>query len=115
MKLSLYDIVKAKYLVDENSAKNWLFIIFLIIMSLLMIGNIHVYEDKGFQVEQLNHEIKELRTEFVQTRSELMVMKMESSISTKMEDNEIFPSEVPPQKIKVVKEVKGGFWTKLWQ
>lgn len=115
MKLSLYDIIKAKYLVDENAAKNWFFIIYLIVLSLLMIGNIHVYEDKGFEIEKLNHELKELRTEFVETRSQLMQMKMESSISNKMEEIGIYPSEVPPQKIKVTKEKKESFWTRLWQ
>lgn len=115
MKLSLYDIIKAKYLVDENAAKNWFFIIYLIVLSLLMIGNIHVYEDKGFEIEKLNHELKELRTEFVETRSQLMQMKMESSISNKMEEIGIYPSEVPPQKIKVIKEKKESFWTRLWQ
>lgn len=115
MKLSLFDIVKAKYLVDENAAKTWLFIIFIIVMCLFMIGNIHLYEGKNFQIEALNHEIKELRTEFIQTRSELMEMKMESSISAKMEEKEIFPSEVPPQKIKVEKKVNENIWTRIWQ
>lgn len=74
-----------------------------------------MYEDKGFEIEQLNHELKELRTEFVETRSQLMQMKMESSISNKMEEIGIYPSEVPPQKIKVTKEKKESFWTRLWQ
>ena len=115
MKLSLYDIVKAKYLVDENATKNWLFIIFLIVLCLFMIGNIHLYEGKNFMIEDMNHELKELRTEFIQTRSDLMEMKMESSISVKMEEIGIYPSEVPPQKIKVLKEVNDNFWTRLWQ
>lgn len=115
MKLSLYDIVKARYLVDENAAKNWLFIIFLIVLCLFMIGNIHLYEGKNFEIEDLNHELKGLRTEFIQTRSDLMEMKMESSISVKMEEIGIYPSEVPPQKIKVIKQVNDNFWTKLWQ
>ncbi|WP_430615020.1 FtsL-like putative cell division protein [Flavobacterium sp. JP2137] len=114
MKLSVYNIIRAKYLIDENSMKNWLFIIYLIVLSLLMIANIHYYESKNFRIAELNHEVKELRSEFVDTRSELMELKMESTVSRKMEEKGIFPSMVPPQKIKVVQEEKKGIF-KIWQ
>lgn len=114
MKLSVYNIIRAKYLIDESSMKNWLFIIYLIVLSLFMIANIHYYESKNFRIAELNHEVKELRSEFVDTRSELMELKMESTVSGKMEEKGIFPSEVPPQKIKVVQEEKKGIF-KLWQ
>jgi hypothetical protein len=52
----------------------------------------------------LTNEVKELRSEFVDRRSELMKLKMESTISKKMEEKGIFPSTVPPTKIKVAKK-----------
>jgi hypothetical protein len=40
---------------------------------------------------------------------------MESTISKKMESRNIFPSTVPPIKIKVKKPVEKTFFQKLWQ
>jgi hypothetical protein len=42
----------------------------------------------------LTNEVKELRSEFVDKRSELMKLKMESTVSEKMEVRKIFPSSV---------------------
>ncbi len=61
--------------------------------------------------------VKELRSEFVDRRSELMKLKMESTVAEKMEAKQIFPSEVPPVKIKVEKVREKSFSDKLkiWQ
>ena len=47
--------------------------------------------------------MRELRSEFVATRSDLMKLKMESSIIKKLEEKGLFIAENPPQKI-IVKE-----------
>lgn len=108
-------MLKAKYLVDQGSMRNWRFIVFLILISIIMIANSHNYEQKIFRISALETEVKELRSQFVDRRSELMELKMESTISKKMEEREIFPSPVPPKKIRVVKEDEKGFFKKLWQ
>ncbi len=108
-------MLKAKYLVDEGSMRNWRFIIFLIIIAILMIGNSHSYEQKLFRITELENEVKELRSEFVDRRSELMELKMDSTVSRKMEEKGIVPSSVPPKKIKVFKEEKKSLLAKLWQ
>lgn len=115
MKGGVYSLLKAKYLVDEGSMRNWRFIIFLIIIAILMIGNSHRYEEKLFRITELENQVKELRSEFVDRRSELMELKMESTVSRKMEEKEIFPSSVPPKKIKVIKEEEKNMLEKLWQ
>lgn len=95
--------------------RNWRFIIFLILIAILMIGNAHSYEQKIFRINELENEVKELRSVFVDRRSELMELKMESTISRKMEVIEILPSSVPPRKIKVLKEEKKSTLEKLWE
>ncbi|MEK6450100.1 MULTISPECIES: FtsL-like putative cell division protein [Myroides] len=110
------DIIKAKILVNEGSAKTWAFIIYVIVLSLLLIGNTQSYESKVFKIAKLTHDVKMLRAEFVDTRSELMELKMESTITKNLEEDGIFPSETPPMKIKVsIEKVKKSFWSKLWQ
>lgn len=96
--------------------RNWRFIIFLILIAILMIGNAHNYEQKIFRINELEHEVKELRSVFVDKRSELMELKMESTISRKMEEKQILPSQIPPRKIKVLKEEKEkSKLTAIWQ
>ncbi|MFZ3272710.1 MAG: FtsL-like putative cell division protein [Lutibacter sp.] len=49
----------------------------------------------------MNKEIKELRAEFVDTRSISMKMKLESTIKAKVVEIGLLPSETPPQVIRV--------------
>jgi hypothetical protein len=113
MKGGIYNIVKARFLVNEDATKNWRFIVFLIFLAIIMIANTHRFEQKVFKIADLTNEVKELRSEFVDRRSELMKLKMESTVSKKMES--IFPSSVPPVKIKVKQPEEKNFFKKLWQ
>ncbi len=113
MEYGIYNILKAKFLVNEDAVKNWKFIVFLVGLAIIMIANTHNYEKKIYQITDLTNEVKELRSEFVDRRSELMKIKMESTIANQMEAREIFPSSVPPKKIKVAREKTR--WEKLWQ
>ncbi len=115
MKGGVYSILKARYLVNEDATRNWRFIVFLILLAILMIANTHRYEQKVFRIAELTNEVKELRSEFVDKRSELMKLKMESTVSEKMEVRGILPSSVPPKKIKVKNAVEKSFFQKLWQ
>ena len=117
MKNGIYSILKARFLINEdaNAAKNWRFIVFIIVLAIIMIANTQRYEQKVFKIIELTNEVKELRSEFVDRRSELMQLKMESTVSDKMVEKEIFPSSVPPIKIKVTKEEDKSFFKKLWQ
>ena len=115
MKKGVYSILKARFLVNEDATKNWRFIVFLILLAILMIANEHRYDQKIFRIAELTNEVKELRSEFVDKRSELMKLKMESTVSEKMIERKNFPSSVPPQKIKVKKPAEKSFFQKLWQ
>jgi hypothetical protein len=115
MKHGLYGILKARFLLDEDAIKNWRFIVFIIVLAIIMIANTQSYEQKVFRIAELTNEVKEVRSEFVDRRSELMKLKMESTIAQKMEAKQIKPSTVPPVKIKVKQEQEKGFFEKLWQ
>ena len=118
MKGGIYNVLKARFLVDEDANRNWGFILFVIFLAIIMIANTNNYERKIFRIKALEGEVKELRSEFVDRRSELMKLKMESTVAKKMETREIFPSEVPPVKIVVESQIeKKSFWDKLkiWQ
>ncbi|MBB4800065.1 hypothetical protein HNP37_000104 [Flavobacterium nitrogenifigens] len=115
MKSGVFSILKARFLIHEDAVKNWRFIVFIIILAILMIANTQRYEQKVFEIAKLSNETKELRSEFVDRRSELMKLKMESTISDKMLEKQIFPSTVPPVKIEVEKEEEKSFFKRIWQ
>lgn len=115
MKGGVYNILKARYLVNEDATRNWRFIVFLIILAIVMIANTQRYEQKVFKIAELTNNVKELRSEFVDRRSKLMKLKMESTVSAKMLSIGILPSSVPPKKIKVKKAIEKSFYKKLWQ
>jgi Tfp pilus assembly protein PilO len=116
MKTGVYNILKARFLIEDDAIKSWRFIVFLIVLAIIMIANTQRFEQKVFEIAKLNNQVKELRSEFVDRRSQLMKLKMESTVSEKMVERQIFPSAVPPTKIKVKKIVaKKNFFQKLWQ
>jgi hypothetical protein len=105
MKNGIYSLLKAKFLVSDDALKNWKFIVFLVFLAMIMIANNHRYDAKNYRITELTNLVKEKRSQFVDKRSELMKLKMESTVSKKMEEREIFPADVPPTKIVVKKNI----------
>ncbi len=101
MKKGIYSILKGKFLISDDSFKNWRVIIFFSVLAIIMIASSHSADRKVHEIAKLNNEVKELRSKFVDGRSKLMRLKMESSIQKKMADKGLKPSDIPPKKIKV--------------
>jgi hypothetical protein len=101
MKKGVYNILKANFLISDDAFKNWRFIVFCTLLAIVMIASSHSAERKVHLIAKINNEVRELRSEFVEKRSTLMKLKMESNITFKMADRGIKPSETPPNKIKI--------------
>jgi len=101
VKQTIYNLLKGKFLVDEDAPKNWRMLIFLASLALIMIGSSHSIDKKVQEIARQNKKMRELRSAFVATRSDLMKLKMESSIIKKLEEKGLFIAENPPQKILV--------------
>jgi len=69
VKNGVYSILKARFLIDDDAFKNWRFIVFLIILAIIMIANTQRFEQKIYEISALTNEVKELRSEFVDRRS----------------------------------------------
>lgn len=102
MKKGFYNVLKANFLISEDAYKNWRFIVFCTVLAIVMIASSHSAERKVHQIAKLNNEVRELRSEHIERRSDLMKMKMESTITEKMVSKGIGPSETPPNKIRVI-------------
>ena len=101
MRKSIYSILRGTFLVSDDSFKNWRIIIFISVLAIIMIASSHSADQKVHNIAKLSNEVKELRSAFVDGRSKLMRLKMESSIINKVAEKGIRISEIPPIKIKV--------------
>ncbi len=102
MKKSIYKVLRGTFLISEDSFKNWRLILFLSALAVIMIASSHSADRKVHEIAALNEEVKELRSAFVEGRSKLMRLKMESSVRNKLSERGLTPADVPPKKIKVV-------------
>ncbi|MGM0634495.1 MAG: FtsL-like putative cell division protein [Bacteroidota bacterium] len=103
MRKGFYDFLKGRFLVNEGAMDNWRFILFCTLLAILMIASSHSADKKVLEIAEMNEEIRQLRSEFVDTRKQLMQQKMESNIAKKMKSRGIGTSATPPQKIVVTK------------
>lgn len=101
MKQNIVDILKGKFLISDDAVKNCSFILFASLLAVVMIASSHNADQKVHDIARLNEQVQELRSEFVDTRSRLQRLKLESTIVTKLKDYGLQPSAEPPRKIRV--------------
>lgn len=85
---------------------NMPFILFLSALALVYIANSHMAEKKVRRINKLGREIKELRWEYLNVKSELMFRSKLSEVSKAVEPLGLKALNNPPQKIVVKKEEK---------
>jgi len=98
----IYSVLRGKFLISEDSLKNWRFITFIVALMLIMIASGHSLDKKVMKIAKLNKEVKELRAQFVDFRSISMKIKLESTIRKRVVDYGLKPSEDPAEIIKVI-------------
>ena len=104
MKKSFYNIVKGRFLVSDDTFKNWRFVVFLSILALVMIGSSHTADKKVHRIARLSNEAKELKSEYLDVRKQLTQTKMESKLTAVMSKTGLQTSTIPPQKISITKK-----------
>jgi hypothetical protein len=100
-KQNIYDILKGKFLIKDDAIKNWRFIVFASFLALIMIASSHWADEKVHKIAKLNDEVKELKSQFVDARTTLQQLRMESHITAEVAKIGLAPSENPPKKIRV--------------
>ena len=104
MRQRLLDVLRGSFLISGDAARNWRFIVFASLLAVIMITSAHWADRKVHQLAQLNEEVLELRSEFVDVRTMLQQRKLESSIKERVEQYGLVPSKTPPKKIKVASQ-----------
>jgi len=101
--MTIWSIIKAEYLVNENATKNWLFVVVLVFMGIVIINMSHDADAKVKEIVSLKKEVKGLRSEFVELKAQVMKKKMATDVYVKLKDDGYFFPKVPPVKIVVDK------------
>lgn len=91
------------YITTQNIVKMLPLFFFLVFLSLLYIANTYSSERTIREINSLKNDLKEMRSEYLTTKSELMLMSRQSSVFSKVEHLGIKESTVPPKKIEIKK------------
>lgn len=81
----LYKVFGGKYLETEVVANNIKYFILLIFIGLIYITNTNIADKKIRDINKLNKELKELRSEYIITKSELMFLSKQSELAKRVE------------------------------
>jgi hypothetical protein len=96
-------------LFSREDASRWLpFTLFLFILVVVYISLQQYAEKLVRNTEKLNRDIKELRSEFLSTKAELMQESMQTDIAKKLESSGLKELREPAIRLKVEKETKPG-------
>ena len=105
-KEKVYNILKGKFLVDQDASKNWSFIVFLAMLGLFMIASSHSVDRKVQKLAKLTLERRENKASYIATKSELMQLELQSSVTKKVKEKGLLQASEPPVKIVIKKEIK---------
>jgi hypothetical protein len=79
-------------------------ILFLSVLALIMIASGHSADRKIFKIAALNSEIKILKSDFIELKKQLLLLRKETNITRVLADKGVGPAKTPPIKIMIVNE-----------
>jgi len=95
-------ILGGSFLRTKGSVRLLPYFLFLTILVMFYIANTYYAEKKERDIQALRRSLKELRYEYITTRSELMHQSQQSEVANKLKNTKIKESRVPP--VKVIKK-----------
>jgi hypothetical protein len=97
----LSSVFSGTFLTNEKTTKHIPFILFLALIAILYIANGYYADDKIREVNRISNQLKELRSEYISTKSELMFASKQSEVAKAAEMLGLREPVVPPIKIQV--------------
>lgn len=97
----LSSVFSGTFLTNEKTLKHLPFILFLALIAIFYIANGYYADDKIREVNKISNQLKELRSEYISTKSELMFASKQSEVAKSAEELGLKEPVVPPIKIEV--------------
>ena len=100
----IVSILDGRFLTEENVVNNIPYLGLLFVLGIAYISNSYYAEKNLRDNAKLNRQLKELRSEFISVRSELMFVSKQSEVAKAVSHKGLYESVVPPKKILVEPE-----------
>lgn len=100
-KFNIGSLLAGSFLSQEWIMKNFPFIIYVTFLALLMIRSSHSADRKVHRISTLNSHINELQSEYLETKSRLMQLGLESTIIERTQELGLKAPSTPPKKLIV--------------
>ena len=97
----LSKIFGGSFLSDERAIQHIPFVLFLALIAILYIANGYYADDKIREVNKINNQIKELRTEYISSKSDLMFISKQSQVAKAVAPLGLKEPVVAPMKIEI--------------
>lgn len=97
----LSSVFSGSFLTNEKNLKHLPYIIFLTFLAILYIANGYYADDKIREVNKISNQLKELRTEYIYTKSQLMFASKQSEVAKSVQELGLKEPVVPPIVIEV--------------
>jgi len=97
----LSSVFSGTFLTNERTLKHVPFILFLALLAILYIANGYYADDIVRKVNKVSNQNKELRSEYISTKSDLMFVSKQSEVAKSVEEMGLKEPVVPPLKIEV--------------
>lgn len=94
-------VLRGEFLADAKAIKHVPFVLFLTALALVYIANAYYVERKVVKIQRLNKRVKDLHTNYVSVKAELMFSMKQTEIATKMLESGLKESVTPPKVIKI--------------
>jgi hypothetical protein len=100
---SVVELVNGRALSGKELVSQLPFLMFLVFLTLVYIANGYLAENSIRKLNKTGNELKELRSEYITTKSDLMYKSKQSEIALALKDKDMQLEEsiVPPKKIVV--------------
>ncbi|MFC2107110.1 FtsL-like putative cell division protein [Bacteroidota bacterium] len=102
---SIYGILGGTFLAGKKTRKLFPFIFYIAFLAILYIANTYIAERKIREMDEIRGDLKELRFEYISTKSDLMSQTKQSSITKKLINQGLKESVTPPEKL-VLEEIE---------
>lgn len=94
---SLFD--PENYLKAQAVSKQLPFVLFCSVLALLYIANAHTVEKRIRKINKLENELKDLRSEYISLKSELMYLSKQSEVAKRVEPAGLKELRSAPKKV----------------
>ena len=91
--------VNIDFLAGKDSLKNWRVLLFVSVLLMLTIYSSHSADQKIFLITKLNKEVNTLNSVSVSTKLDLMNVKTESKVTSRLNDVGLSISKYQPIKL----------------